>query len=95
MKGTQENINLSRQNPMGLTIIMGNVRGVMCKVSLTSMHKSIRKYHFALVKSNKHNISNKNINNSKPTPFLNNINTINPKFQLFIHPLLTYKFLCS
>ena len=80
---------------MGLTIIMGNVRGVMCKVSLTSMHKSIRKYHFPLVKSKKHNISNKNINNSKPTPFLNNINTINPKFQLFIHPLLTYKFLCS
>jgi hypothetical protein len=89
------------RNPMGLTIIMGNVRGVMCKVSLTSMHKSIRKYHFALVSSprssepnsKKNNISNKNINNSEPTPFLKNINTVNPKFQLFIHPLLTYKIL--
>ena len=80
---------------------MGDVRGVMCKVPLTSMHKSIKKYHFALVssprssepKSKKHNISNKNINNSKPTPFLNNINTVNPEFQLFIPPLLTYKIL--
>ena len=86
---------------MGLTIIMGNVRRVMCKVSLTSMHKPIRKYHSALVsptrssksKSKKHNISNKEINNFEPTPFLNNINTVNPKFQLFIHPLLTFKIL--
>jgi hypothetical protein len=86
---------------MGLTIIMGNVRRVMCKVPLTSMHKPISKYHYALVssprslepKSKKHNISNKDINNFVPTPFLNNINTVNPKFQLFIHPLLTYKIL--
>ena len=79
---------------------MGNIKGVICKVSLTSMHKPRSKYHFALVspkslepKSKKHNISNKDINNSEPTPFLNNINTFNPKFQLFIHPLLTYKIL--
>ena len=86
---------------MGLTIIMGNVRRIMCKVPLTSMHKPISKYHSALVsspkstepKSKKHNISNKDIINFKPTPFLNNINTVNPKFQLFIHPLLTYKIL--
>ena len=86
---------------MGLTIIMGNVRRVMCKVPLTSMHKPISKYHSVLVsspkssepKSKKHNISNKDIINFKPTPFLNNINTVNPKFQLFIHPLLTYKIL--
>ena len=79
----------------------------MCKVPLTSMHKRINKYHFALVrhrdqssepKSKKHNISNtisnKDINNFEPTPFLNNINTVNPKFQLFIHPLLI-RFFCS
>ena len=49
---------------MGLTIIMGNVRRVMCKGPLTSMHKPISNYHFALVpsprssesKSKKHNI---------------------------------------
>jgi hypothetical protein len=34
---------------MGLTIIMGNVRRVMCKVPLTSMKKPISKYHFVLV----------------------------------------------
>ena len=92
---------IKTENPMGLTIIMGNVMRVMCKVSLTSMHKPISKYHSALVssprssepKSKKHNISNKDINNFKPTPFLNNINTVNPKFQLFIHPSLTYKIL--
>ena len=36
---------------MGLRIIMGNVRRVMCKVPLTSMHKPISKYHSALVSS--------------------------------------------
>ena len=60
----------------------------MCKVPLTSMHKPIRKYHSALVspirssesKSKKHNIFNKDINNSKPTPLGNPRNTITLKF---------------
>ena len=69
---------------MGLTIIMGNVRRVMCKVPLTSIHKPIRKYHSALVsptrssksKSKKQNIFNKDINNSKPIPLGNPRNTV-------------------
>jgi hypothetical protein len=88
---------------MGLTIIMENVRRVICKVPLTSMHKPIKKYHFTLVsslrssepKSKKYNISNKDINNSEPTLFLNNINTVNPKSNyLFIHDSLI-RFFCS
>ena len=78
---------------------MGNVKGVICKFPLISMHKPISKYHSVLVfslrssktSSKKHNIFNKDINNSEPRPFLNNINTVIPKFQLFLHPLLTYK----
>ena len=39
---------------MGLTIIMGNVSRVMCKVPLTSMKKKpISKYHNVLVSSPK------------------------------------------
>ena len=31
---------IKTKNPMGLTIIMGNVRRVMCKVPLTSMKET-------------------------------------------------------
>ena len=80
---------------MGLTIIMENIKRVMCKVPLTSMHKTISKYHSALVlslrslgpKSKKYNISNKDINNSELTPLLHNMNTINLEFPIiyYIH----------
>ena len=79
---------IKTENPMGLTIIIGNVRRVMCKVPLTSMHKPISNYHSALVlptrssksKSKKHNIFIKDLNNSKPISLGNPRNTITLKF---------------